>query len=97
MGITRLLVILVPLILTACGSSGPSKQDVEDALNRPIQQDNSTGDDVSPIVVSSSSCVSQGNSVYRCTVTASQDQMTLTHVIDFKLINGEWTDIGLVS
>jgi len=91
------LVILCTLILTACGSGGPSKQDIEDALDRPIQQANTAGANISLIIVSSSSCIMRDNSIYRCTVTASQDQVTSTHVIDVKLINSQWTNIGVVK
>ena len=87
----RCLVLIMPLLGTACGNGGPSRSDVEAALNQPIKQ---MGGD--PIIVATSSCEARDDGIYRCTVKASQSGMSAVHVIDFKQIGGAWTKVSII-
>lgn len=89
-------VLLLPLFLTGCGHPGPSRQQIESAMNAfeaAIAMEIPTAP--SRVTVTESSCTAGDNGIYVCAVTARGIRFVPdVDAVRLRRINGTWTVIA---
>ncbi len=92
---SRTFVVLLPLFLVCCGQSGPSRLQVETALNAfeaALAAEIPTAP--SRVTVTESSCTAGENGIYTCAVTAAGTRFVPdVNAVRLRRINGTWTVI----
>lgn len=95
------LAILAPALLSACGNSGPSKDDIQKLVNQEIGQMNNSVAQVAgtpslqafgnlTVTVDSVSCAAAQNGIYSCLVTETSSGITQATPISVTKSNGNW-------
>jgi hypothetical protein len=91
------LVILMSMLLTACGDSGPTKGDIQKLLEQAVNQVNNSDGQlagsvfaVPNITVDSASCTPGQNAIYSCLVTETSAGTTQATTISVTRSNGNW-------
>ena len=89
------VVLLLPFCLVCCGRSGPSRLEVEKALNA-FEAATAAEIPIAParVTVGESSCTAEENGIYACAVTARGTRfIPNANAVHLRRINGIWTVI----
>ena len=91
-----IFVLLLPLCLVCCGQTGPSRLEVEKALNA-FEAATAAGIPIAParVTVGESNCTAEENGIYACAVTAQGTRFVPDpNTVRLRRINGIWTVIA---
>ncbi len=90
----RLLGMSLPLLLIACGGSGPSKSDAEVALGELVSQFaqflGSQGQPAPQVKVADIKCEKKGNDIFDCQVLLDMQGQQVQDRYQFTELDGKW-------